>query len=101
MPRPPPDDDLDEEWRKAPPTEVELLPADLVELQPEEPTPVREMTELVLTERERRDVRKDERERVIRVVGALLSKSRNVTPRQVADFIDLIRLKLDHPGNSK
>lgn len=92
-------DDLANEWPDEQPTEIDLLPDDLAEIEREEPTPVVPPPPVTLDyERGRRAGVTEERDRVLAAVGAILSTSHNVSAHQVAQFLDLVRQKLDHPG---
>jgi hypothetical protein len=96
---PPGDDDPAGDWTEAQSTAIDLLPEDLTEIEQEEPTPTEPPPWATLDfERGCRAGAKDERDRVLAAVGAILSASHNVPPAEVAQFLDLVRQKLDHQG---
>jgi hypothetical protein len=84
------------EWeRENAATSIDLLPADLAEIEREESTPTRTAEKLPGYDVGRRVGEREERDRVLAAVGAILSASANVGPGEVARFIVLVRQKLE------
>jgi len=95
----PPDDPEDgdpfKEWeRENAATSIDLLPVALAEIEREESTPTLEIEKLPGYDAGRRAGEREERERVLAAVGAILLARHRVGRVEVDQFLDLVREKL-------
>ena len=99
-----PPDDLEDgdpflEWeRENAATSIDLLPVDLAEIEREESTPTRTVEKLPGYDVGRRVGEREERERVLAAVGAILLARHRVGRVEVDQFLDLVREKLRQPA---